>query len=254
MNILGYLFTIGEFLPAMKVGYFHCLSFFLSSGSRIRAHCEYIQRQRKSCLPRSSILLQICTILIVLFQNVVGKCIQTKFLWHVYTQKIFIRIHTNTEKFKTKGVQNVSTNTEILKKASPSTREPSSSGREHLTHSGRNWQELGSVQNQPFFFWQVLPFPGSDHKHPSRVCLDWRCVFFSIYVCVCVCLWSTCLFVCACLWPSSMIILYFCKCLTHVLKGLQWMLTDEKSRADFTKFGFGDPDEIISQRWITFVF
>ena len=42
--------------------------------------------------------------------------------------------------------------------------------------------------------------------------------------------------------------LYFCKCLTHILKGLQWMLTDEKSRAEFTKFGFGNPDEIISQR------
>jgi len=31
-------------------------------------------------------------------------------------------------------------------------------------------------------------------------------------------------------------------------EGLQWMLTDEKSRAEFTKFGFGNPDEIISQR------
>jgi len=31
-------------------------------------------------------------------------------------------------------------------------------------------------------------------------------------------------------------------------EGLQWMLSDERSRANFTKFGLGDPDEIISQR------
>ena len=30
-------------------------------------------------------------------------------------------------------------------------------------------------------------------------------------------------------------------------EGLQWLLNDEASRADWTKFGLGDPDETIKQ-------
>ena len=171
------------------------------------------------------------------------------FSTHVYSQNI----QTNLYRYKQRGSKCLDKCWKI-KKVSQSTREPSSSGREHLTHSGRNWQELGLVQYQVFLaFGKFCLFQVRiTNILPGFVWTEG--VYFIQYMCVCVCLWSTCLIVCACLWPSSIMILYFCKCLTHVLKGLQWMLTDEKSRADFTKFGFGDPDEIISQRWITYVF
>ena len=86
-----------------------------------------------------------------------------------------------------------------IKKVSPSTREPSSSGREHLTHSGRNWQELGWAQNQPFLllasfafsrFGSQTSFPGSSGLKVSImkmcVCLfvapvrAFMCVFVTI--------------------------------------------------------------------------
>ena len=36
--------------------------------------------------------------------------------------------------------------------------------------------------------------------------------------------------------------------ISYSAAGLQWMLSDERSRADFTKFGLGDPDQMISQK------
>ena len=162
-------------------------------------------------------------------------------------------MYTNSERFKTKGVHNVSTNAERLKRFHRlHGNQVLLGGSIWRTQEGidRNW---GRFKINLFSFGKFCLFQVRiTNILPGFVWTEG--VYFIQYMCVCVCLWSTCLFVCACLWPSSMIILYFCKCLTHVLKGLQWMLTDEKSRADFTKFGFGDPDEVISQRWITFVF
>ena len=60
-------------------------------------------------------------------------------------------------------------------------------------------------------------FPGEADQYPAWICLDWR-------------------------WVISLG--WYVKCAA----GLQWMLSDERSRADFTKFGLGDPDQMISQK------
>ena len=207
MNILGYLFTIGEFLPAMKVFFFfphHFLSFFFFPHHflffflllRIADQGTlWIYPATVKELPS-----QVCNS-IILFQNVVGQCIQTNFVNTCTQTKYSDKCTQILKDLKQRGSKCLDKCSNI-NKVSPSTREPSSSGREHLTHSGRNWQELGWVQRQVFLaFGKFCLFQVRiTNILPGFVWTEG--VDSEIYnIHMWMCLWSMCLIVCACLWP-----------------------------------------------------
>ena len=89
MNILGYLFTIGEFLPAMKVGYFffspHHFPQDRGSGHIVNISSD----SERVAFPGLQFWYSSLS-------KFVGKYIQN-------THKIFRQMYTNTERFKTKG-------------------------------------------------------------------------------------------------------------------------------------------------------